>query len=121
MSAKPAPDSLDVDGRGAKLWAEVTAVYELRPDELVLLGEVCDMVNRIVELSDAVDLEGVVVEGSRGQPVIHPALVEQRQHRDVLRRGLTFLGLPDDPASGRGNGRSVQARDAAHARWRRDA
>jgi hypothetical protein len=55
-------------------------------------------------------------KGSMGQQVINPLISELRQHRATLASLLGRLNLPDEATDS--VPRSVQARDAAHARWR---
>jgi hypothetical protein len=70
-------------------------------------------------LRDAMTSEPLTVRGSQGQQVIHPIIGELRLHRATLASLLKQLGLPDDQESADAHPRSVAARAAAQARWRK--
>jgi hypothetical protein len=114
------PGDLRPRGRGRKFWRAVASEHVLRADELELLGEVARQLDLVDRLRDAA-ADGPVVENGR----VSPALVELRQVRQELRRGLAQLALPDPdepevatvPAA---NLRTVRARKAAQARWSRE-
>lgn len=65
-------------GEGRKLWRDVTATYDLRPDEAVLLAEACRMIDELTERRG--DLDGHT---------------RRMQIRTELRRMLITLGLID--------------------------
>ena len=110
----PAPEGLQ--DAGVAFWDEVTATYDLRPDELRVLEAACFEVDLIARLHAAAVGAELVVKGSQGQPVANPLVQELRQHRATLRSLVAQLKLPDEGSSG---SRSAQARDAANARWKR--
>ncbi len=91
-----------------------------------LLRECCRLLDECESLRTAVERDGTTVKGSTGQPRVHPALGELRQHRLALGKLLAQIALPDvDNATLRS---PVQARAsrAAQSRWathnaRRDA
>jgi hypothetical protein len=88
--------------RGARFKADVLAAYDLRPDELAVLDE-------IAKTLDILDDPGL-------------AITEQRQQRLVLSRLLGLLALQDEAAPRPSmSGKSVRARRASEARWRREA
>ena len=111
--AKRGPKGL---GRGGQaLWRRITSVYELRPDELETLEDVC----RFTDMIDALDADWakndrpMTAKGSMGQLVIHPVIGElraQRLARNVLWRQLR---LPDLYGGAEPN----QHRAAAQSRW----
>lgn len=115
MSTKPvAPKGL---GRsGSALWREVTSTYDLRADELRVLEAACRAVDRIDAMEDERD-GAVMATGSMGQPVVHPLLVEIRNHEAQVASLLARLKLPDDPSASTGAPRSTGARAAAQSRW----
>jgi hypothetical protein len=117
-----APRGLGAEGRG--LWRAVAGSdsYNLRPDELCLLAEACAEADLIGRMRAELDGAGLVTEGSQGQPVANPLIAEVRQHRLLLARLLSQLGLPDgaDAASADDElrrARSRLGRQGARARW----
>lgn len=103
---------------GCAFWAEVTSTARLAPHKARLLFEACREIDLIAELEAARGELGLIVEGSTGQPRIHPAVPELRLHRATLKVLVAELGLSDEavdaPKSSR---RSESARAAARARW----
>lgn len=87
-----APKGLGTAGRS--LWSAVTALYELEQHELVMLGGVCVVADRVQALDAVVDADGVVLHTDRGL-VPHPALVEGRQQRITQQRLLSAMRLPN--------------------------
>lgn len=90
------PADLVPRGRGRRFWRAMTAEYTLRVDEIEVLAESARMLDLLDVLRERVAEDGPVVDGSRGQVVVHPALVELRQVRQELRRTLGQLGIPDE-------------------------
>ena len=79
--------------RGRTFWRKVQKVYELDLPETELLIEVCRALDECEALQSAIAEQGHTVDGSRGQVVAHPALVELRQTRQVLGRLLAQLSF----------------------------
>ncbi len=103
---------------GAALWASITGEYDLRPDELALLTQFCHVTDECGALREAIDEQGLTVEGSRGQVRPHPLLNALAQSRAMQVRLAAQLGIPDedeDPARATPTSRRAQA--AARARW----
>jgi hypothetical protein len=121
MSEVSVPEApADLGERGRTFWGQVLADHDPRPDELELLAEVCRQLDLLDALRDAVGGD-LVVDGR-----MHPALVEQRQVRMEVRRGLAALALTDpaedvEVAPEVANLRTIKARKAARARWDRGA
>jgi hypothetical protein len=119
MAVRKAPSGLGKAGRA--LWRAVAdpAVYELRPDELVVLEQCCRSADLIARMETDAAAADLTTTGSMGQLVINPVVIELRQQKITLARLLFQLGLPDGGAQGAGLGhaRSVLARKAAIARW----
>lgn len=106
--------------RSSTMWKSVTSTFELRPDELRLLEDCCREMDLIDRLQKVIDKEGLTTTGSTGQVVIHPAVQEIRQHRNVLRLQLVNLSLPDEEEKQESvRSSSDKARVVAHARWQR--
>jgi P27 family predicted phage terminase small subunit len=112
------PKALRKEGR--KLWRAILAAldadWQLDRRELHLLERAAKIEDRLAELDAAVDENGPVVGGSRGQPVAHPALQEGRQLALAQHRLLRDLELTD-PDKRRDPIVSARARRAARARW----
>ena len=100
-------------------------VYEdLAPAELALLEQVCRTLDAIGVLEEAAAATPLV-EGSKGQQVVNPAVPEARLQRRELARLLDQLGLPD-PTNGAtaatpSSPAKRRAEKAAEARWSRVA
>lgn len=114
-----APTHLGAQGR--KLWHGIAGKYDLRPDEIRILSDVCreaDLIERLEVLLRSSDL---MVRGSQGQLVASPLVSELRQHRATLTTMLRALSLPDTEsgAQRRAQETSEQARKAIKARWDR--
>lgn len=105
---------LGPNGRG--FWDEITAAYELRPDERVLLEQACQTMDLIADLER-------VIETARERGVVPPGkvLTELRGHRVTLVRLVRALELPDpaDTAASSAAARLKSARGRAivDARW----
>jgi hypothetical protein len=83
------------------------------PDAAALIDAVSETLTTIERLESTVKSDGVTVEGSQGQQVLHPALGEARQQRLTLARLLRAL-FPVESA-----GRSAAGKALANARWQR--
>jgi P27 family predicted phage terminase small subunit len=112
------PKTLGKDGR--RLWRAIIAAldadWQLDRRELHLLDRAAKIEDRLVELDAALDAEGPMARGSKGQPVAHPGLQESRQLALAQHRLLRDLELAD-PDKRRDPIVSVRARRAARARW----
>jgi hypothetical protein len=109
---EPAPDGLASAGRG--LWSGVVGKYDLRPDELVTLEDICRITDMIAALDAAWAEQGrpLTTKGSMGQLVTHPLISEIRSHRMARNTLSKQLKLPDESGE-----RPNQQRDAARSRW----
>lgn len=120
---KPAPDGLKKAGK--RLWKRIIDDlgdgWALDERELALLEQAARCEDDMAALNSAVDRDGAVVRGSRGQPVAHPALSEVRQLRLVQLRLLSALELVDPALSERSaTPAQARARRAANSRWGND-
>lgn len=113
MSKHKAPATLADAGKA--LWADVTAKYDLRVDELAVLESACKTADMIAILDKEWDALGkpFLTRGSMGQDVIHPLIGERRAQQSQLAKLLGQLKLPDDSGAAAPN----QQRDAAQSRW----
>ncbi|WP_328314139.1 hypothetical protein OG432_30360 [Streptomyces sp. NBC_00442] len=109
--------------QGSCLWEEIAGAFELRADELRVLGDACREVDLIERMEEALRDAPLVVTGSQGQPVASPLVQELRQHRSLVSRLLAALKLPDEEGQERhdAQARSAHARHAAVIRWRGSA
>jgi hypothetical protein len=100
---------------GAGLWSRVVELYDLRPDEMVTLEDVCRVSDMIDALDSAWAEQGrpLTTKGSMGQLVTHPLISEIRTHRMARNTLWRQLRLPDADGESRPN----QQRDAANSRW----
>lgn len=114
-----APANLGEAGRA--LWGDVAGTYDLRPDELRVLGEACREVDLIARMEAELRDGPLTVPGSQGQPVASPLIAELRQHRTALTRLFDVLALPDADGGSREvdmrRARSQLGRTAVRARW----
>lgn len=110
-----APAGLGATGR--RRWRSVTAEFELRGDECRLLEHACRTVDELATLQAALANAEPMSVGSMGQPRAHPLYAEIRAHRDMLRRLLAAIDVPDEGDAG-GVVRPISNRSAsARRRW----
>jgi hypothetical protein len=102
---------------GKRLWASVTADYELDPVEVEVLREAANTLDELDTINRALRDAPATVSGSKGQPVTNPLFAEARAHRLVLNKLLGSLDLPDGEEQPE-SWTTVRARAAAQARWR---
>jgi len=107
---------------GSELWTaiidDLSDDWTLDARERQFLERACRCADELLALQDAVDSDGVIALGSRGQAVAHPALSEARQLRLVLLRLLSALEMTDPLAAQRAaTPAQARARKAAEARW----
>lgn len=111
METPKAPTGLKT--RGKRTWGNVAGTYELRPDELDILEDICREIDMIDDLERGMKDQPLTVIGSQGQPVAHPIISELRQHRATKKSLWAALKLPDDQA-----GADVNAqRKGGQSRW----
>jgi len=117
----PAPNALDDPGR--ELWESVHSdlgdAFELTAKELELLALASRQRDEIARVEAALDGDGVVIAGSKGQPRLNGALAELRQMRLAVAKLLGEIDAPgpEDVPTRAGTARSQRASHAARARW----
>ena len=84
----------------------------LSAGELAVLGLACRQADALTALDAQVTADGVMVAGAKGQPVIHPAVIQLRHGRLTLSRLIASLALP---VSGETAGRTPRSRHAQRA------
>lgn len=107
-ASSPPPAGLIEDGSGQALWRSIVDVYALRPDELRLLEDACELADRIDYRKARADElhrqvgDALLIRGSTRQLVKNPLidearqeLAEQRKDRVALNDLLARLKLPD--------------------------
>ena len=119
MATPQAPAGLGPKAK--RIWKETLATYELRADELRILEDACREVDLIERMEAELGDSPLIVKGSMGQPAPSPLVTELRQHRNTYRSLIKALGLPEETDSAQAQKRSVTARAAAQARWRKGA
>ncbi len=103
--------------RGRAFWGHAVDTYELSETELSLLLECCRLMDECEALRQAIAADGMTVAGSTGQPRVHPAVGELRQHRLALGRLLSQLALPDEDDERLATPLQARGRGAASKRW----
>jgi hypothetical protein len=114
--AKP-PSGLSAGGR--RFWREITAAYELRVDESLILEKACRTVDDLGRLEAELAASPVLVAGSMGQTKVSPLFAECRATRALLAALLKQIDVPDPVEVQRLHAvtRSAQATKAARAKW----
>lgn len=113
--AAPSPPA-GLSPRAESFWRKSSADFELTDGEAELLTEAAYLLTEIDGLRDALVRDGLTVAGASGQPRVHPALNEVRQHRMALARLLKQIDLPSEDEHPESQ-TSKDARAAAKARW----
>jgi len=80
-------------GPGRRLWASVAAEFELAEHEAAQLAEACFIRDRLDQLRQQVDADGLMIPSSQGVR-LHPAVPEIRAQQLSLARILATLGVP---------------------------
>ena len=98
---------------------DVLKLWDLTAPELVLLDLAASALDRVTELEAVIAADGLMVKGSTGQPVLHPAVAEARQAAWAFTRLLGVLSLPDEREDGGAvaSWASARASKAAASRW----
>lgn len=109
-----------LEAAGKRLWKQIDGGlprgWELDDREQALLHAACRQADDLERLEAAIRSEGTMASGSRGQPIVNPAVVEARQARAQLARLLGDLSLPDEAAEPR-TAASRRGQHAANTRW----
>jgi len=102
-STNRAPQGLGAAGK--RLWESVSADFEMAVHEAAVLEEACRCRDRLVQLRELVENDGLMIDSSQGQR-LHPGVAEERAQRLALARLLATLGVPplaeDDLPASRG-------------------
>ena len=105
---------LEPRGRGATFYRTALKRYEFNQDECEILLEAARQLDLVERLHGIATAEGPML-GDR----LHPAVIELRQARDLLRKLLSQLAMPDTDAGEESppSARSRKAQRAAETRW----
>lgn len=110
----------DLGPRGSRFWQATVERWDLSGPELELLGEACRRLDRVEVLRALVESDGFMIEGSKGQLVMHPALAQERAEIGLASKLVGQLQLPDEDGSVVATPLQARARRAAQSRWLRD-
>ncbi|MGP6172003.1 hypothetical protein ACTU6V_12450 [Microbacterium sp. A204] len=102
--------------RGKAFWAALTEKIEYAVQESEVLVEACRTLDRIDELTEAVQSDGVMISGSMGQRILHPAIGELRQQQASFVRLVGALHLPEDEQA-KDKFHTARAKAGAAGRW----
>jgi hypothetical protein len=104
--------------RGRALWRTLFSGFEFDPEEKDMVHELCRTLDTIDALSDVIESDGTMIQGSTGQLVLHPAVAERRQQQAAFARMLQMLNLPEaEGGAAMERATSSRAKAAAAARW----
>lgn len=83
---------------GVSLWVDVVGKYDLRADELRVLGAACAAADMVAAFEQSWADEGfpLTTKGSMGQLVEHPLIGSIDKQRKALAAFLRQLKLPDE-------------------------
>jgi hypothetical protein len=92
--------------------------WRLDARDLAWLESAGRATDRVADLEDAITADGLMVLGSKGQPVLHPAVSEARMTRQLVASLVDKVAIgPPMPKTGHLSGRQRdQLRDARRAR-----
>lgn len=88
--------------------------------EAKLIETAAALADRLAEVKDVLDRDGVTSTTATGAVRAHPLLAEQRQLSVALAKVLESVRLPDESGQGRSVA-SLRKSRAAHVRWDREA
>jgi hypothetical protein len=98
---------------GQQFWDAVTAAYDLRPDEQMVLAQICAELDVLDVLQTR--FQQIVQTGAVPPGALLTALSQHRNALAVLHKRLSLPDVEDKTNAGK---RSAAARAAAVARWR---
>lgn len=114
------PAGMTKDGKGQRLWRDLTAKWEFTEEEYRLLENACYTADRIAKERREIGDE-LTVKGSMGQTVAHPLLAQLRADEEHLAKLLSRIDMPEpeeNTRQGTENGeRSAHMRAVVNSRW----
>jgi len=93
-SVQKPPAHLQSAGRA--LWTSTLADWQLDDADLVVLMSACENADRIAEIREALQADGLMLTDPSGRRRAHPLLAAEGQAYSVLLRAWNQLGLNDD-------------------------
>ena len=80
---------------GRELWRSTMADWDLLDSELVTLCTACECLDRLQQIREALDADGIVLEDPSGRKRSHPLLAAEAQTHGVLLRAWGMLALTE--------------------------
>ncbi len=105
--------------RGRRFWVLATAEFELTVSDTAILEQACAQLDLIGDLEALLVEQGLMVDGSRGQPRLSPIPGELRQARLCFQRLVDALSWPLEESDEGATPASRRAKKAADVRWGR--
>jgi hypothetical protein len=97
--------------------ANVAPDWELDVRDFGMLDQACELADAAARLKRIIVQEGEVTRGSRGQPVVHPAVGQLRAHRVAIAAVLAKIEIAPPRKRTTTRHGADQLRDARRARW----
>jgi hypothetical protein len=117
MTEKAPRAPVGLAATGKRLWRDLSEAYSFRPDERVLVVELCRLSDDLERLRRDLADEPATVTGSTGQMVVHPLRLELHRTSGRFESVVRTLGLPDETESAGSNNATWAGRNLARARW----
>lgn len=106
---------------GKRVWrnlhGELPAGWHYDARELENLEAAAVLTDRLEQLNDLIDQDGLMVAGSKGQKVLNPAITEARQVSAAISKHLGLIEIPNLETGKTETAATVRGRHAANARW----
>jgi len=87
----------DLEGAAAELWRSIvprlSKAGAVTPADVPALADMCLCWQRLQEAEEAIQREGLIIEGYRGSRVKHPAASLARSYRESFQKWATRFGL----------------------------
>jgi hypothetical protein len=88
--------SEDVETQADDLIGELEKMRNFNPSEKILLRQMREAIRDFLELREILKVEGLIAEGSQGQPVAHPGQAMKVAAADRISRWLRQLSLLEE-------------------------
>ena len=114
-----APAGLRVAGK--RMWDEIVTEFIPGPGELEILRQAAYCVDECDQLERELRKQPFTVAGYNGQPRPNPLFKVLQEHRQLLRRLVDSLNIPEPAEEVGMTARQRHGQRAARARWGREA